>query len=226
MGIVTVLQSKKYVKADVLANIFEISVRTVYRDINALEEIGIPVGFENKLGYFIAPGYFLSPVSFTNEEANSFVLIEALVNRFSDKSVIDNFQSALNKIKAVMKSSEKESMETLNSHISIHIPSSPANKSNFLAIIQNSIIKKIILKMEYVNNQSEKSIREIEPIGLVFYAMNWHIIAWCWHRSEYRDFKLPGILRLKETTETFRRKKHISLNEYIDFIIQKYSQKQ
>jgi predicted DNA-binding transcriptional regulator YafY len=86
LGIVTFLQTKKYVQAEKIAVKFDISIRTVYRDIKALSELGIPVSFENSKGYFLVQGYFLPPVSFTNEEANALLLTEALVYGFADRN--------------------------------------------------------------------------------------------------------------------------------------------
>src|SRR4026207_1994638 len=66
-GILTLLQSKKYVPAEKIADKFNISVRTVYRDVKALIEQGIPVSFEQYKGYFIVQGYFPPPVFFSSE---------------------------------------------------------------------------------------------------------------------------------------------------------------
>ena len=98
LGILTILQSKKYVPAEKLADKFHISVRTVYRDVKALGELGIPVSFEPNRGYFIVNGYFLPPVSFTTDEANALLLIEAIVEGFSDKSIQHHYSNVLNKI--------------------------------------------------------------------------------------------------------------------------------
>ena len=81
-GILTLLQSKKYVPAEKIAERFGISVRTVYRDIKALGEQGIPVSFEQHRGYFIVQGYFLPPVSFSTEEANALLLVQSMVSGF------------------------------------------------------------------------------------------------------------------------------------------------
>lgn len=70
-GILTTLQSKKFVPAENLSRKYRISTRTVYRDIKAIGELGIPVSFEQQRGYFIVQGYFLPPVSFTSDEANA-----------------------------------------------------------------------------------------------------------------------------------------------------------
>ena len=78
-GMVTMLQSRKYVTTEQLAEKFGISVRTVYRDVKALSEQGIPVSYEPNRGYFLVQGYFLPPVSFSPEEANTLLLLEKLI---------------------------------------------------------------------------------------------------------------------------------------------------
>ncbi len=76
MGIMTLLQSKKYCAIGKLCDKFDISLRTAYRDIKALNEIGVPVNFENGKGYFISQGYFLPPLLLTIEEANALDLVK------------------------------------------------------------------------------------------------------------------------------------------------------
>ena len=93
-GILTLLQSKKFVSAEAIAERFSISIRTVYRDVKALSEGGIPVSFETGRGYFIVQGYFLPPVSFTSEEANALQLMETMVKGFADKSIYTHYSSA------------------------------------------------------------------------------------------------------------------------------------
>src|SRR6476620_12208113 len=109
-GIVTQLQSKKYLPAEKIAERFDISVRTVYRDIKALCEQGIPISFEKQRGYFIVQGYFLPPVSFSSEEANALLLLESVASGFSDKSIRNHYSNALNKIKSVLRNGEKEKL--------------------------------------------------------------------------------------------------------------------
>src|ERR1700759_3860314 len=98
-GILIILQSKKYVPAEKIADKFKLSIRTVYRDVKAPTEMGIPVSFEQPKGYFIVQGYFLPPVAFTTKEANALLLMETLVKGFSDKSTQTHYSDALNKIK-------------------------------------------------------------------------------------------------------------------------------
>ncbi len=214
-GILTLLQSRKYMPAEKIADRFHISIRTVYRDIKAMTESGIPVSFEPNKGYFIVQGYFLPPVSFSSEEANALLLMEKFVTVFADKSIQKHYGSALGKVKAVLRGVQQEALEELDKHTYFQVPDMFQKHFEFLAVIQKAIASKSTLKIGYKNLKEEISTREIEPIGLVFYAFYWHIIAWCRLRREYRDFKVSRILQLQETDLPFSRKQHLSLNEYM-----------
>ena len=217
-GILTLLQSKKYVTADKIADRFQISVRTVYRDIRALAEQGIPVSFEQPRGYFIVQGYFLPPVAFTSEEANALLLMESVVYGFTDRSIQTQYSNALNKVKAVLRNSQKEKLEFLNRSTKFQLPVCLKNDYEYLTIVQNTISAKTVLEFEYKNNRDEISKRLAEPIGLVFYAFNWHLIAWCTMRRDYRDFRVSRILNLRNTHIPFSKTDHIELNDYMKLL--------
>lgn len=215
-GILTMLQSKKFVPAEKIAVKFNISVRTVYRDVKALCEQGIPVSFEAGRGYFIVQGYFLPPVSFSSEEANAMLLMESLVAGFADKSIGKHYSNALNKIKSVLRSGEKERLENLDHQIRFQIPECFHKNYEYLAGLQNAIASRQVINIEYQNKNNEVSKREVEPIGLIFYAFNWHLVGWCHMRNDYRDFKVSNILRLRNTFLPFRKADHIELNDYME----------
>ena len=217
-GILVLLQSKKYVTAEAVSEKFGISVRTVYRDVKALCEQGIPVSFEQHRGYFIVKGYFLPPVSFSFEEASAMLLMENLVYGFADRSILKNYSSALNKIKTVLRGSQKEKLDALAKNIKLQLPSCINNDFDYLTILQDAISAKAIVEMEYQNNKSEVSKRVIEPIGLIFYAFSWHVIGWCHVRKDYRDFKIVRILKLKKTEQPFTKQDHVSLNDYMKLL--------
>lgn len=214
-GILTLLQSKKYVPAEKIAEKFRISIRTVYRDIKALCEQGIPVSFEQHKGYFVVQGYFLPPVAFTSEEANALLLMEAIVSGFADRSIQKHYSAALNKIKSVLRHSQKEKIEVLNNHIKMQVPSCFVHNYEYLSLIQDAVTLRRQLEMEYMNNRNESSRRQVEPIGLIFYALNWHLIAWCHHRNDYRDFRIGRILRLKDAGKPFEKESHLELGDYM-----------
>lgn len=221
-GILTLLQSKKYVTAEAIAERFGISVRTVYRDIKALGEQGIPVSFEPHKGYFVVQGYFLPPVSFTSEEANALLLMESVVKGFSDRSIRTHYATALNKVKSVLRYQQREELEALTDNIRLRVPDCFVYDFDFLSELQKAIAHKLVIEMGYQNKAGVAGTRRVEPIGLVFYALAWHLIAWCHKRQEYRDFKVARIQHMRCTTDGFTITPHQTLNDYMLAIEQQY----
>lgn len=214
-GMLTLLQSRKYVPAELLAEKFDISIRTVYRDVKALGESGIPVSFEPQKGYCIMPGFFLPPVSFTTEEASALLLIEAIVEGFADKSIRDRYDGVLTKVKSVLRGQQKDAIEALTRRIRLQVPACIMQDGEYLTVLQQAISGRQILEVDYKNKAEVVSRRQVEPIGLIFYALGWHLIAWCHLRGAYRDFKVQRILKVRNTGRSFTRTDHIELTEYM-----------
>lgn len=97
-AIITQLQSKRIVTARDIAEKYDISIRTVYRDIRTLEESGIPIVTEEGKGYSIMEGYKLPPVMFTEEEANALITAEQLLLKNKEQSLVEHYKSAVTKI--------------------------------------------------------------------------------------------------------------------------------
>jgi predicted DNA-binding transcriptional regulator YafY len=212
------LQSKRIVKASEIAERFGISLRTVYRDIRALEESGVPIGAEAGVGYFLMENYKLPPVMFTREEASALLFGEKLVEKMSDNQTKVEFCSALFKIKAILKPDEKDRLEKL--HDRIAVLNFTASNENFnrlyLGEIQQALVAKQVLEIDYQAGYGAPATkRMVEPIGLCNYSSRWHLFAWCRLRGEYRDFRLDRIHSLKVSDENFRGKQHISLDDFI-----------
>lgn len=216
------LQTKRVVKAEEISDRFEISLRTVYRDVKALMEAGVPIGSEAGKGYFIVDGFHLPPVMFTQDEANSMMLASKLVEKMADKSVRAAFDSALYKIKSVLNESEKDNLEALDSHIEISFrgraadaPQDESFPDHFMTEIQRAVAKKHVLRLDYCNNTGEVSQRFVEPIGIFYYSLAWHLIGWCRLRNGYRDFRADRIKELKNTQEKFDGRSMVTLKEYL-----------
>ncbi|WP_428743448.1 helix-turn-helix transcriptional regulator [Tenacibaculum sp.] len=213
MNIMLSIQSKKYVTADFLAEKFNLSVRTIYRDLKALSEIGIPIYFEKDKGYTLVQGYFLPPLHFTTEEANALILLQSLANKFTDKTIIKNSESALKKIQAVLKYQDWEKTASFSSKVEVY---SPYRKdSDNLSKIQNAITDKLIISITYSDAKGNTTERKIEPIGIIFYTEQWHVIAWCWLRENYRDFKVDKILSLRVINQHFKKEHTYTIQDYM-----------
>ena len=212
------LQSKRVVKAQEIADRFEISLRTVYRDIRALDEAGVPIGAEAGVGYFLSDSYHLPPVMFTNEEASALLFGEKLIEKMSDDKIKADFCSALYKVKAILKPGEKDYLEKLHDRIAVYNMNTMSNQYQrlYLNEIQQALVSKQVLKITYESKYAEEAVcREVEPIGLCNYSSRWHLLAWCRLRNDYRDFRLDRIINLLPTNEYFKGKQHISIGEYM-----------
>ncbi|MBS1952518.1 MAG: Transcriptional regulator, YafY family [Cytophagales bacterium] len=220
------LQTKRIVKAEEIASRFRISLRTVYRDVKALMEAGVPIGSEAGKGYFIVDGFHLPPVMFTQDEANSMLLAGKLVDKMADKSVRTAFDSALYKIKAVLSDSEKDHLENLESHVGVFLRSRYEHReqtgftNDFLSEIQRAIAQRKVLSMEYVNTDEKLTQRCIEPVGIFYYSMAWHVVAWCRLRDSFRNFRADRIKSLHTTGEHYEKRNAISLQEYFQTMFQ------
>ena len=102
-AILTQLQTKRLLTATNLADKFNVSIRTIYRDIRALEQAGVPIITEDGKGYSLMEGYKIPPVMFTEKQANALILAEQLVLKNKDTSFIKDYIEAIDKIKAVFK---------------------------------------------------------------------------------------------------------------------------
>jgi len=216
------LQTKRIVKAEEISDRFEISLRTVYRDVKALMEAGVPIGSEAGKGYFIVDGYHLPPVMFNQEEASAMLTAGKLVEKMTDDSIRKAYESALLKIKSVLNTSEKDHLENLQSSIAVfrlpdHQPDFP---NQFMADIQKAISKKNVLTLSYYSAKKEEhTTRFVEPIGVVYYSGHWHLIAWCRLRNGYRDFRVDMIQTMHNTAEVFDARNHYTLQEYFNSLM-------
>ena len=207
-AILILLQTRKIIKSYEIAERFDISIRTVYRDIRALEEAGIPIGAEAGTGYFLCEGYHLPPVMFTKEEASSLLTAEKLVEKFTDISINKHFKSALDKIKSVLSDREKDYLNNLDSYIKV-LYNKPAQEedfpNNFLTDIQQALARKKAIIIDYLALYNDKITRNriIEPIGLCYYSYSWHLIGFCRLRNDYRDFRMDRIMGLRLTDENY-----------------------
>ncbi len=218
------LQSKKIVTAEEIAERFEISKRTVYRDLKALEEAGVPVGAEAGKGYFLVDGYHLPPVMLTREEAGAFIVGAKLIEKHSDFSINEHFQSGLYKIKSVLEGAEKEYLEKLESHIEVLKITGQRNKdfpNHFFADVMKAIAENRVIEIQYfAASKNEWTTRQVEPVNLWHYSLGWHLIGFCRLRNDYRDFRLDRIKSINISNLRFPKPKTTDINTYFEKLAQ------
>lgn len=211
------LQTRRVVKASDIAARFNISLRTVYRDVRSLEEAGVPIIGEAGVGYSLVDGYRLPPIMFTREEATAFLTAEKFVEQMTDASTAAQHKSAMYKIRAILKTSEKDLLESMDGSIEVLKSQIQrrVNNNDHIQTILNGIAHKKVLCIDYMAGYTQtKTNRHIEPVGIFYLDSYWHLLAFCRMRNDYRDFRLDRILDLAETDITFDGK-HPTLKDYI-----------
>lgn len=213
------LQTRRLITAREVAERYGISLRTVYRDIRALEDAGVPIGSEPGMGYFLSPGYHLPPVMFTNQEAWALLLGGKLVEKFSDLATNRHHACAMDKIKAVMDPSKRERLNALSAHIEVINPPLPRREGfpgDLLPDIQGILGRNQLIRIAYTSGyKAETTRRTIEPLGLCFYGNHWHLLAFCRLRQGYRDFRVDRIRSVTPLGEVFDASRRDDLSQRI-----------
>jgi predicted DNA-binding transcriptional regulator YafY len=210
------LQSRPLCTAEEMAQHFGLSLRTIYRDLAALGEAGVPVVAQAGVGYSLARGYHLPPVSFTTEEAAALVTGGLLVERSADASVKRPMRSALMKVRAVLPRALQAQMVRLEqSMATTATPEQPETGAD-LTLLQQALAQRRVLRFSYVGwNKTDTEEREVEPLGLIHYLERWHLIAWCRLRKEVRDFRADRMNRVSMLKEIFDPRTDFHIGDYI-----------
>ncbi|GGF26831.1 helix-turn-helix transcriptional regulator [Hymenobacter cavernae] len=201
------LQAKRMVKGSDLAARYGVSLRTVYRDLRTLEEAGVPLCGEAGVGYSLADGYRLPPVMFSREEATALITAEKLVAQLTDAHTAQVSQTAMDKLRAVLRRPDRDYLEALGPHIRVFRPRStlaaPLLPGNTHQQLLDSIAARRVVTLDYrAGYHGTATQRDIEPIG-VYFGQYWHVVAFCRLRQEYRDFRLDRIAGIRLRDEEF-----------------------
>jgi len=217
VAILIQLQSKKIVKAQELADRFDCSLRTIYRDIRTLEASGVPIYSEAGVGYALMDGYRLPPVMFTREEVSSFIAAEKLMQKFTDPSLGSHYASAMYKLKSVLRGTDKDWLSNIESKVVMQTqePLFHDSSPNTLAVLFESIAEKKQILLSYKTIEAEQaSNRNIEPVGVFHDHNNWYFLGYCHLRQDYRQFRTDRIQGIQKTDLEFTIE-HDSLETYL-----------
>jgi predicted DNA-binding transcriptional regulator YafY len=211
ISILTLLKSKRILTSTELSEKYDVSVRTIYRDIRKLEEAGVPVITIEGRGYSLMEGYSVAPVQFTEKQANALITAEHLIKQTKDASFVTDFNEALIKIKSVFRTSIQEKSELLSDKIIVlddyWNDLEPIN-SNALSEIQLAITNFNFVEINYQKiDDTHISFRKIEPCAMYSTNQKWILIAWCHLRKDYRAFRIDRIQHFKILSEKFEDRK-------------------
>ncbi|MEC0227187.1 helix-turn-helix transcriptional regulator [Paenibacillus alba] len=222
LAIVLELQSKGTLRAEDLADTFETSRRTIYRDIQALSEAGVPVVGSTGIGYSLMEGYFLPPLSFTIEEAVSLLIGTDFVVQKFDSSYGAKAQTAQSKIETILPERILDEVHRIRKTTKVVDPNLAEvsyKEKEYLAILRQVILTLTKVQFQYSKIRADTEshrhlVRKVAPYGLILINGSWVLIAFCELRQEIRHFRLSRMSDLIVTTETFLLPAEFNLQNY------------
>jgi predicted DNA-binding transcriptional regulator YafY len=189
---------RRPVAAERLARELEVSVRTIYRDVQTLIGLGAPIAGEAGVGYVLTPGFFLPPLMFGADELEALVLGARWVRGQGDEALARAAQSALAKIAMA---SPKDLRETIANTALWAASGGKAQEGEtpagplrgLLKVLREAIRNEHKLVLAYTDERGQASERTVWPIGLAFFERTRMVVAWCELREGFRHFRTDRI---------------------------------
>lgn len=207
LGYLLILQGRTLVRAQDLARRFEISERTVYRDMEALGEVGVPIVGMPGEGYQLLPGYTLPPIMFSETEARALSLAVAMLSGLTVPGPTQQAaQAALEKIRAVLPKATLAQVEALYAVLGFYaVGRAPLDLDDAKFVrLQQAIQEQCLVHIRYhALHDNGVTERTVEPLHLAYLDNAWVLTAYCRLREGQRTFRLDRIDRLTVMTTTF-----------------------
>lgn len=220
MKLILMLQeSNKKLTVKELAETFDVSRRTIFRDFNVLSEINVPVTWDEYSGYGIMDGYKIPPLMFTSRELATIMVGLNFVKSQIDKMLIDDAKGVELKIKNVLPDNLKIFMESLDNRTVVdpflHFGHEKKEGGNWY-LVSSAISQKKSMEFSYKSKQDKKvTERKIDPYLLVFYRDHWNVIGYSHKRNAIRNFVLNRMKYVSISTENFNSDENLDIEGLI-----------
>ncbi|GED60226.1 YafY family protein [Brevibacillus formosus] len=222
LAIVLELQRKGTIRAEDLAATFETSVRTIYRDMQALSEAGVPIVGAPGQGYSLMEGYFLPPVSFSVEEAVALLIGADLVEQVFDQNFGNSARAVQRKVEAILSADVGEQASRIRSTFRLVSPRANNLREQEKAhaqLIHDAIINQRKVRFRYRRGtlgegDDRETVRDVAPYGLVLVRGSWILLAHCDLRQDIRRFRLSRMSGLVVLEDRFILPDHFNFDEY------------
>lgn len=197
--LVNELRARGISRAEDLAAYFEISVRTVYRDIAHLQASGLPIEGEAGVGYLLRPGFDLPAMTFTFEQIDALALGLAFVEAAGD----DSLAAAAGEVRAKLEASLPEPGKRVLEKAPLFASRRDGRASRHTETIRRAVRTSQILLLDYEDEAGHASRRRVRPLAIWAFTDGWLFAGWCELRADFRAFRIDRIAALEETGETF-----------------------
>lgn len=200
-------QSKKRLTVNDIAEKFDVSRRTVFRDFNALSELNVPVTWDEYSGYGVMPGYKIPPLMFTSRELATIMVGLNFVKSQVDKTLVEDAEGVELKIREVLPDELVEFMESLEERMVVdpylNFGAKKTDGGNWY-LISNAISQNKSIGFKYRSKSDEKTTdRKIDPYLIVFYRDHWNVIGFSHKREDTRNFVLNRMSNTQILDENF-----------------------
>lgn len=210
----TVLRARRTaITAEAIAQLMEVSVRTVYRDIAALQLSGIHIDGEPGVGYLLRPGNELPPLMFDAEEVLALMVGVRMVRAFTDPELAGAAANAERKIASILPPGLKQ--RAAQQPYRIPILARDDKQREIHGQLRHACEAQHKIKIVYVSEEQQQSERVLWPLGVIGWSGRWTLLAWCELRQGYRSFRFDRVLSLTSLEEPFEKDAQLSLQEYL-----------
>lgn len=205
------LRSRHISRAEDLAATFEVSVRTVYRDIAHLQGSGLPIEGEAGVGYILRPGFDLPALTFTFEQIDALAVGLSFVEAAGDASLSLAAKEVRAKLQAALPRPDQRKLDHAPFFASRrHGPAGPKLKT-----IREAIRESRVLRLRYGDSADTLTDRRVRPLAIWAFTDGWLFAAWCELRDDFRAFRLDRISMIEATGDHFVNEHDKSLATYL-----------
>lgn len=211
--LIQALRGRRVVTARRLADLLEVSERTVYRDVRDLQLAGVPIEGEAGVGYALRRGADIPPLMFTREELEALVVGARFVEAWTAPRLVRGARHALTKIEAVLPEDLKRRTE--RSRVFAPVLERNAPVAARLDVLHAAIETREVVALDYAREDGTVSRRAVRPLCLAFWGAVWTLGAWCEWRKDFRNFRLDRIRAWQPTGRRFEETESIGLAAYL-----------
>ncbi|MBP1963970.1 helix-turn-helix transcriptional regulator [Paenibacillus aceris] len=207
LAITMLLLNRRRISAKELSDRFEVSLRTIYRDVEAINQAGIPVVSFAGLsgGYEIMDQYRLERQFLSLEELQSIIVgLKGIRSTVGDQEI----GNLLDKVGALVAKSEQNTAARLDDQLIIDM--NPWRRGSEdkekLTVLRGAIKESKQISFQYISSQSEQSVRAAEPMSIVAKGFGWYMYGYCLLRQDFRIFRLSRMKEIEVLSDTFERR--------------------
>ncbi|WEX87722.1 YafY family transcriptional regulator [Sinorhizobium garamanticum] len=194
--------ARKPITAADIAETLEVTPRSIYRDIAALQAMRVPIEGERGLGYILRPGFDLPPLMFTIEETEAIVLALALLARTGDEELKAAARRVNQKITGAVPGPLRQAFQSQALHAWGTVAAPPPAID--LAMVRRAIRDEQKLALDYRDELGRASERTVRPLALIYYSEHAMMVAWCELRQDIRNFRADRVEHCEPVGAFFR----------------------